>query len=136
MGQSDTVNTSVNRSMQKTRKNRVILPKIMFFNQSQLSKEERETSGRLVSQERMSNNANRYQSLEVQSLDGSMLNASVPQIAQQSDWQSNFIRGDNSSVMHSIDADNSPMGAGPQDDSFNIGSQQVLDNFRAQKSIP
>ena len=54
----------------------------------------------------------------------------------RSDWQSNFIRGDNSSVLHSIDADNSPLGAGPQDDSFNIGSQQVLDNFRGQKSIP
>ena len=64
--------------MQKTRKNRVIFPKIMFFNQSTFAKDERETSGRLISFDRLSTiDQNVQHSVDVRSLDGSMVNTSI-----------------------------------------------------------
>ena len=78
MGQGDPVNNSVNRSLQKSRKNRVILPKIMFFNQSTFAKDERETSGRLISFDRLSTiDYNGHQSVDVRSVDGTMINTSL-----------------------------------------------------------
>jgi len=69
---------SVNRSIQKSRKNRVILPKIMFFNQSTYAKDEREASGRLISLDRFSTlDPNGNNSMDMRSNDGSLVNNSL-----------------------------------------------------------
>ena len=77
-GKNDQVNMSVNRSIQKSRKNRVILPKIMFFNQSTYAKDEREASGRLISLDRFSTlDPNANNSIDMRSNDGSIVNSSL-----------------------------------------------------------